>query len=117
MPSSPGVLAADPALADRFRLVRYEDIAARPRESRKGTRRLSRFALRSTNARPGSGERTIWARGAGNSSYDDAVPGISDAPIARWRDRLPAATIRARRVFLRTGDGARRLSARSRPTR
>jgi hypothetical protein len=35
----------------------------------------------------------------GNSSYDDAVPGISDAPIARWRDRLPAATIRAVEYF------------------
>lgn len=90
--------AADPALADRFRLVRYEDVAARPTEA---AREMADFLAVPFDPRmlapaPRENDAGAWR---GNSSYDDAVQGISDAPIARWRGSLPAATTRAVEFF------------------
>jgi hypothetical protein len=90
--------AADPDLADRFRLVRYEDVAARPTESARGIADFLALPFDPRMLAPaarGNGA-AAWP---GNSSYDDAVPGISDAPIARWRGSLPTATTRAVEFF------------------
>ena len=90
--------AADPGLADRFRLVRYEDIAARPREAARALADFLGVPFDPRMLAPAARENASGAW-RGNSSYDDAVPGISDAPIARWRDCLPAATVRAVEFF------------------
>ncbi len=89
--------AADPTLADRFHLVRYEDLAAYPTLS---ARRLADFfdidfdprMLAPTEDRNGSAWRA-------NSSYDSAVDGISPASIERWRDSLPSAALRTVEFF------------------
>jgi hypothetical protein len=90
--------AADPGLADRFRLVRYEDLAARPREAARALAGFLGLPFDPRMLAPAAPENDSGAW-RGNSSYDDAVPGISDAPIARWRDRLPAPTTRAVEFF------------------
>jgi hypothetical protein len=90
--------AADPGLADRFRLVRYEDVAARPREAARALADFLGVPFDPRMLAPAARENDSGAW-RGNSSYDDAVPGISDAPIARWRDCLPAATVRAVEFF------------------
>jgi hypothetical protein len=90
--------AADPALADRFRLMRYEDVAARPTDA---ARAIADFLALPFDPRmlvptARGNDADAWR---GNSSYDDTVQGISDAPIARWRRSLPAATTSAVEFF------------------
>jgi len=90
--------AADPELADRLRMVRYEDIAARPAETAQA---LADFLALPFDPRmlvpAGRGiDAGAWR---GNSSYDDAVQGISQAPIARWRHSQPASAIRTVEFF------------------
>jgi hypothetical protein len=83
--------AADPTLADRFHLVRYETLVAEPETS---THRVAQFLdlpFEPAMLAP-SGS---WQ---GNSSYDN-VAGISDVSAARWFSTLGVEAIDAVEFF------------------
>lgn len=89
--------AAEPSLNERFRLVRYEDLALRPGEA---ARELADFlALPFDPLMLASAKGDDSGAWQANSSYRDTAPGISDAPVARWRDHLPVAAIRTVEFF------------------
>jgi len=90
--------AADFDLAGRFHLVRYEDVAARPTEAARAMADFLALPFDPRMLAPATrgDDAGTWR---GNSSYDDAEAGISDAPIARWRRSLPAATTSAVEFF------------------
>jgi hypothetical protein len=90
--------ASDPALADRFLRVSYEDFVRDPE-----TVAPQLAAFLGVRFEPGllapdaaSGERSAWQ---GNSSYRDVVKGISDASLSRWRQSLPEVAVSATEFF------------------
>ena len=90
--------AADATLAERFHLVRYEELAANPAQS---AHRLTEFLdidfdprmLAPAEPRNGS---DAWMA---NSSYSGAARGINSASIERWRDSLPGTARRTVEFF------------------
>jgi hypothetical protein len=87
--------AAEASLVERFRLVRYEDLASRPGETARELADFLALPFDPVMLAPATASG-VWRA---NSSYRDTAPGISDAPVARWRHRLPVATIRAVEFF------------------
>jgi hypothetical protein len=88
--------SAEPTLADRFRLVRYEDLAARPTESVGQLADFLGLAFEPRMLAPASNGAGAWRA---NSSYQDPASGISDASTERWRKTLPDAAIRTAEFF------------------
>jgi hypothetical protein len=89
--------AAEPSLDGRFHLVRYEDLASRPGEAAGELADFLALPVEPLMLAPARDDESGgWQA---NSSYRDTAPGISDAPVARWRRHLPVATIRAVEFF------------------
>jgi hypothetical protein len=87
-----------PKLREKFHLVRYEDLASQPLET---ARRLADFVALPfeslmLGAKSHAGSAGAWRA---NSSYSDTAPGISNTPVARWRDSLSATVISAVEYF------------------
>lgn len=87
--------AADPLLADRFRVVRYEDVVQAPEPH---ARELSALLGLDYDAAMldynGLTDHATGEKWQGNSTFDETLQGISTAPTERWREKLPEKAVR-----------------------
>lgn len=72
--------------SQRYQILRYEDLTQSPAEH---LQRLTEFLAISWDASLAAPTRA-GAQWAGNSMFAEQFQGISAAPVARWKDKLPA---------------------------
>jgi len=87
--------ATDPALAGRFLVVRYEDVVRDPEFHGRNICKLMGVdfvpAMLDYDRLEDHATGRKWR---GNSTFDDKLTDISTAPTERWRQKLPAETVR-----------------------
>ena len=88
--------SADPAIASRLMVMRYEDMIADPE---KQSRRLCTFLELpfATEMTDVAGFQDVVKGGSwqGNSTFDDKLDTISSAPVERWRKTLAGVAVAA----------------------